>query len=50
VGSIEELYELNKDFGQIEKRDDKYFYTKYNQEVDLHKHFVDDIFLTSPKT
>ena len=50
IWSIEELYELNKDFGQIEKKDGKYFYTKTNQEVDLHKHFVDEIKIKNPKT
>lgn len=42
IGSIEELYELNKDFWQIEKKDNKYFYTSTWKEIDLHKHFVDD--------
>ncbi|MDR1944964.1 MAG: class I tRNA ligase family protein [Candidatus Peribacteria bacterium] len=28
----------------------KYFYTKYNQEIDLHKHFVDEILVKHPKT
>ncbi|MCK9272869.1 isoleucine--tRNA ligase [Candidatus Gracilibacteria bacterium] len=63
VGSIEELYELNKDFGQIEKRphptflsqgeenmEYKYFYVEEGIEVDLHKHFVDKIKLKHPKT
>lgn len=50
VGSIKELYELNKDFGQIEQRWDKYFYKEENIEIDLHKHFVDKILLKSPKT
>lgn len=45
VWSIEELYELNKDFGQIEKKDEKYFYKATWKEIDLHKHFVDDIFV-----
>ncbi len=47
IWSIEEMYELNKDFGQIEKKDDKYFYTNTSQEVDIHKHFVDEIFLVN---
>lgn len=50
VGSIEELYELNKEYGQIEKKADKYFYTLSGKEVDLHKHFVDEIFVKHPKT
>ncbi len=50
IGSVEELYEANKDFGQIEKRGNKYFYTATWKEVDLHKHFVDEIFVKSPKT
>ena len=50
VGSIEELYELNKDFGQIEKRDWKYFYKEFNIEVDLHKHYVDLIKVKNPAT
>jgi hypothetical protein len=28
----------------------KYFYTKYDIEVDLHKHYVDELLLKSPKT
>lgn len=50
IWSIEELYELNKEYGQIEKKDDKYFYTNTSKEVDIHKHFVDEIFLKHPKT
>ncbi|MDD2907221.1 MAG: isoleucine--tRNA ligase [Candidatus Gracilibacteria bacterium] len=50
IGSIAEMYELNKDFGQIEKVGEKYFYTNTNKEVDIHKHFVDDIKLKDPKT
>ncbi len=78
VGSIEELYELNKEYGQIEKIPHpspllweerelknspstpkgeggggwgfKYFYTSSGKEVDLHKHFVDEIFVKHPKT
>lgn len=50
VGSIAELYELNKDFGQIEQRWDKYFYKEENIEIDLHKHFVDKILVKNPKT
>lgn len=48
IGSIEELYELNKDFGQIKKEADKYFYTNTWKEIDLHKHFVDDIKIKHP--
>lgn len=50
VGSIKELYELNKEYGQIEFKNWKYFYTETNQEIDLHKHFVDKIFVKHPKT
>lgn len=50
IWSIQELYELNKDFGQIEFKDNKYIYTQTWQEVDLHKHFVDEIKLKDPKT
>lgn len=50
IWSIEEMYELNKDFGQIEKKWDKYFYREEGIEVDLHKHFVDKIKLKHPKT
>lgn len=50
IGSIKELYELNKEFNQIEEKNWKYFYTNTNKEVDIHKHFVDDIFLKHPKT
>jgi isoleucyl-tRNA synthetase len=57
------LYELNKDFEQIEKRphptspsqgeenmEYKYFYIEEGIEVDLHKHFVDKIKISHPKT
>jgi hypothetical protein len=47
---VKEMYELNKKYGQIEEKDGKYFYTKNNQEVDIHKHFVDEIYLKHPKT
>lgn len=50
IWSIEELYELNKDFGQIEKKWNWYFYTSSGKEVDLHKHFVDEILVKNPKT
>jgi len=50
IGSIEELYELNKDFWQIEKKDDKYYYTDSWKEVDIHKHFVDEIKIKHPET
>lgn len=50
VWSIEELYELNKDFGQIEKKENKYFYTSNWKEIDLHKHFVDDIKIKHPES
>jgi isoleucyl-tRNA synthetase len=50
VGSIEELFELNKDFGQIEKKDGKFFYTNTGKEIDIHKHFVDDVKIKHPET
>lgn len=50
VGSIKELYELNKEYGQIEEKNGKYFYTETGLEMDLHKHFVDKIFVKHPKT
>lgn len=50
IWSISELYELNKDFGQIEKKWDAYFYTETWVEIDLHKHFVDKILVKNPKT
>jgi isoleucyl-tRNA synthetase len=28
----------------------KYFYTNTNKEVDIHKHFVDEIFLKHPES
>ncbi len=49
IWSIEELYELNKDFWQIEKKDWKYFYSNSWKEIDLHKHFVDEIFIKNDK-
>lgn len=50
VWSIEELFQLNKDFGQIEKKWDKYYYTDTWKEIDLHKHFVDNIKIKHPFT
>ncbi len=50
IGSIKEMYELNKDYSQIELKNNKYYYTNTNQEVDIHKHFVDEIKLKHPKT
>ena len=50
IWSIKELYELNKDFWQIEFKDETYFYTNTWQEIDLHKHFVDEILIKNPKT
>lgn len=50
IWSIEELYELNKEFGQIQKEWDKYIFTKTWKEIDIHKHFVDEILLKNPKT
>ena len=44
------MYELNKDYSQIELKNNKYYYTNTNQEVDIHKHFVDEIKLKHPKT
>jgi len=46
IGSVEELYEANREFGQIYKENDTYFYTETKQPVDLHKHFVDQIKLS----
>jgi len=46
IGSVKELYEANKEFGQIFEKDGKYFYTDSKQPVDLHKHFVDQIKLS----
>ena len=69
IGSVKEMYELNKDFGQIERRpknnshlnslplqgkeeqeEFEYYYTNTGKEVDIHKHFVDEIKLKHPKT
>jgi len=50
IGSIAEMYELNKDFGQIQEKNGKYYYTDTDKEVDIHKHFVDNIQLKHPKT
>lgn len=50
IWSIKELYELNKDFWQIEFKNEKYFYTNTWKEIDLHKHFVDEILIKNPKT
>lgn len=50
IGSVKEMYELNKSFWQIKEENGKYFYTNTWTEVDIHKHFVDEIYLTHPKT
>lgn len=50
IGSIAEMYELNKDFWQIQEKNGKYFYTDTDKEVDIHKHFVDNIKIKHPKT
>lgn len=79
IGSIKEMYELNKEYGQIERRSCphltspkgrgieqneapslplgetewgayKYFYTNTGEQVDIHKHYVDEIYLKDPKT
>lgn len=50
IGSVKEMYELNKEFWQIKEENGKFFYTNTNQEVDIHKHFVDEIYLSHPKT
>ncbi len=50
IGSVKEMYELNKEYGQIEEKNWEYFYTKTWEIVDIHKHFVDEIFLKDPKT
>lgn len=50
IGSIEELYKYNKDFWQIKQENWKYFYTNTWKEIDLHKHYLDEIFIKNPKT
>lgn len=50
IGSVQELYALNKAFWQIEEKDWKYYYTDTGSEVDIHKHFVDNIKLQHPET
>lgn len=50
IGSVEELYEYNKPFGDIEKRAEGYFYTGNGAigsetPIDIHKHYVDKILL-----
>jgi isoleucyl-tRNA synthetase len=63
IGSVEELYEYNRDFGQIERRPHpnplltgegekqyEYFYTNTGKPVDIHKHLVDEILIKNPKT
>lgn len=50
VGSIAEIYELNKEKGQITKNGDVYTYTESGKPVDLHRPYIDDIVLVNPKT
>ncbi len=50
IWSVKELYELNKDFWDIYEENWKYFYTKTKKEIDLHKHFIDEIKIKDPKT
>ncbi len=49
IGSVEELYEANKDYGQIEHKDWEYYFTSTWEVVDIHKHFVDEIFVKNEK-
>ncbi len=46
---MKELYEANKEFGQIYEENGAYLYTDSKKPVDLHKHFVDNILLQSSK-
>lgn len=50
IGSIEEMYEMNRAYGDIEKTADGFTYKKTGAPVDLHKHFVDEIKLRDPDT
>jgi isoleucyl-tRNA synthetase len=49
IGSVKELYEGNKEFGQIYKENDIYLYTDSKKPVDLHKHYVDKIYISNLK-
>jgi len=42
---VKELYEYNKSFGDIVEKDGKYMF-KDGSDIDLHKHFVDQIKLS----
>ncbi len=57
VSSREEIFEYNKPYGQLEKREvdgkTKYFFTKWEfagQELNLHRPYIDEIKLQSPTT
>ena len=50
IGSVEELYELNKDFWQIEEKNWEYFYANTGKPIDIHKHLVDEILVKNPET
>ncbi len=54
VGSIQEIYELNKPKAQIEKHEiwDEVSYTFVNtwKPVDLHRPYIDDVILINPET
>lgn len=45
IGSVKELYEANKEFGDIIEADGKYTF-KDGKDIDLHKHYVDLIKLS----
>ena len=50
VWSIQELYEYNKDFWQIEEKNGEYFYANTGKPIDIHKHLVDEILIKNPET
>jgi len=54
IGSREELYELNKYFGQIEKviedEQTRYLITETWEELNLHRPWIDSIKIKNPKT
>jgi isoleucyl-tRNA synthetase len=46
IGSMKELFEYNRPFGDISEKNGAYFFAKTGAPLDLHKHFMDEIRLS----
>ncbi len=53
LASKKEIFEWNKPFGQLEEKEGKYYFTSWEfewKELNLHRPFIDDIFISSEKS